>query len=266
MAARSTTVVFHNQTNSSLQKIESDLPHGEWTEAPPDIIHSNTDAVWRSESNGILFTGTEGSVRYAINDGKDASVYMHWDNPFSGSNKYHQFTGEEFEVFHTGGGGDDTIVEFFLMNSVLHTVPGFHPSSNGFHFSNSFGDVPYTLPPLRGTLLDLKYGNAKNGLCGGMVYTVRDYYEAGGIIPVRTSLPIGEEDPLFIYIVNRLFDSFDVDDLSLYIKYMNPLYPDTDENIANSVGAADGRAFIMANVEFPLIRQDILAGRLSPIG
>jgi hypothetical protein len=99
-----------------------------------------------------------------------------------------------------------------------------------------------------------------------MVYTVRDYYESGGIIPVRTSLPIGEEDPLFIYIVNRLFDSFEVDDLSLYIKYMNPLYSDTDENIANSVGVADGRAFIMANVEFPLIRQDILAGRLSPIG
>lgn len=87
-----------------------------------------------------------------------------------------------------------------------------------------------------------------------MAYTVRDYFESGAIIPNQTDPPSGEGDPLFIYLVDRLFDSFDVDDISLYLKYMNPLYPDTDENIASALGAADGRAFIMANVEFPLIR------------
>ncbi len=267
MAARSTRIIFHNQTEFSLSKTEVDLPHGEWTNPwqPSDLINPQTDAEWRSESDGIA-TGTEGSVRFTINNGEGAGAYVHWDNPFSGRNKYHQFTDDKFEIFHSGGDGDNTTVEFFLKNSVPHYVPGFKPSTNGFHFRNHFGNVPYTLPPLRGTPLDLKYGNAKNGLCGGMVYTVRDYYESSGLIPDITTPPLGEQDPLFIYIVNRLFDSFDIDDITLYLKYMNPLYPDTDENIANSVSAADGRAFIMANVEFPLIRQDILAGHLSPMG
>jgi hypothetical protein len=268
MAARSTRILFHNQTEFSLRQTAVDLPHGEWTNPwqPPGLINPHGDAEWRSESDGIA-TGTEGSVRFSINNGEGASAYVHWDNPFDGKNKYHQFTDDKFEIFHGGGDGNDTTVEFFLLNSIPHFVSGFKPSIHGFHFSNSkFGEVPYTLPPLRGTPLDLKYGNAKNGLCGGMVYTVRDYYEASGVISDRTTPPLGEQEPLFIYIVNRLFDSFDIDDITLYLKYMNPAYPDTDENIAGSVGAADGRAFIMANVEFPIIRQDILTGHLSPMG
>lgn len=267
MATRSTRIVFHNQTGFSLTKTEDGLSHGEWTDPwyPADVINPDSVTEWRSESDGVA-TGTEGSARYAINDGHGASVYVHWDNPFLGSNSYHQFTDDTFEVFHSGGGGDDATVDFFLLKSIPHYVPYFLPSKNGFHFANSFGDVPYSLPPLRGSDLDLKYGNAKNGLCGGMVYTVKDYYESSAIIPDRRNPPMGEQDPLFIYLVNRLFDSFDIDDISLYLKYMNPLYPDTDENIANSLGLADGRAFIMANVEFPIIRQDILSGKLSPMG
>lgn len=200
MATRSTRILFHNQTNYSLVKIEEGLQHGEWTNPwkPPDLISPNNNTEWRSESDGLA-TGTEGSVKYGINNGEDASVYIHWDNPFSGTNKYHQFTGDKFEVFHTGGSGDNATVEFTLMDSVPHFVPGFRPDNNGFHFSNSgFGNVPYSLPPLRGSILDFKYGNAKNGLCGGMVYAVRDYYEAGGVIPKNTTAPSGEGDPLFI--------------------------------------------------------------------
>src|SRR6266542_5106863 len=161
MAARSTRIIFHNQTEFSLVKTEVELPHGEWTDPwqPPDLITPNSDTEWRSESGGF-FTGTEGSVRFGINNGENASAYVHWDNPYSGSNIYHQFTDDKFEIFHSGGDGDNATVEFFLMNSVQHFVPDFKPFTNGFHFRNSFGDVPYTLPPLRGTPLDLKYGNA----------------------------------------------------------------------------------------------------------
>jgi hypothetical protein len=66
--------------------------------------------------------------------------------------------------------------------------------------------------------------------------------------------------------VNRLFDTFDIDDVTLYLKLMDPLYPDTDENVLNPVGLANGRAFVMANIEFPMIRNDILAGHPSPVG
>lgn len=250
--------------------MEATLSHGEWTNPwqPPEIINPQSDGEWRSESNGVL-TGTEGSIRFSIGNGQNKSVYVHWNNPYDGSNKYHQIVNSGFEIYKTGGIGDNTIVEFFLKTSVPHFVSGFTPGKNGFHFNNTDfknKNIPYSLPPLRGSILDLKYGNANNGLCGGMVYTVRDFFESSGIIPETKNIPLGEQDPLFIYIVNRLFDSFTVDDVSLYLKYMNPLYPDTDENIANTFNLTEGRAFIMANVEFPLIRQDILEGHLSPIG
>lgn len=109
MAVRSTRVVFHNYTEFSLSKMEDNLPHGEWTDPwfPPDSISANNTTEWRSESDGIA-TGTEGSARYRINNGEDASVYVHWNNPFDGTNKYHQFTGDKFEVFKTGGSGNNT--------------------------------------------------------------------------------------------------------------------------------------------------------------
>jgi hypothetical protein len=267
MAARGTDVVFHNETAFALTKVEEDLAHGEWTDRwqPPPSLNPGSVGEWRSESDGIA-TGTEGAIRFRIENGKGASVYFHWDNPFDGTNSYHQFTDDGFEVFHIGGDGNNTRTDVFLRPSAPHFIPGFKPSANGFKFTNNWGDVPYSLPPLRGSLLDFKYGNANNGLCGGMVYTVRDYYEASRLIPSDTTRPPGETDSLFMYIVNRLFDSFDVNDVSLYLKLMNPLYPDTDENLLNPIGLANGRAFVMANIEFPMIRADILTGHPSPLG
>jgi hypothetical protein len=46
---------------------------------------------------------------------------------------------------------------------------------------------------------------------------------------------------------------------------MNPLYPDTDENVLADLGLASGRSSVMANEEWPLIRADIDDGRPSPM-
>ncbi len=270
MSARSTQIFIHNETEYKLEKTEESLPHGEWGHAggqrPPQMIPAHAVAEIGSDSSGVA-TGTEGSVRYRIEDGKGSSLYFHWNNPFEGRNKYHQFTDNDFEIFHTDGKGNNAVVNVFLRPSVRHTAGSFLPSVHGFKFSNSeWGEIPYSLPPLKGSILDYKYGNAANGLCGGMVYTARDYFEAGLPIPGTSVNPSGEQDPLFIYIVERLFDTFDIDDVTQYLKYMNPAYPDTDENVLNPVGMADGRAFVVANVEWPLIRQDIDAGHPSPIG
>jgi hypothetical protein len=125
MAARSTAVVFHNETDFILIKIEEDLPHGQWTDPwqPPQTIPSRSTSEWRSESDGIA-TGTQGSIRLSAQNGNGLSVYFHWDNPFDGTNSYHQFTDAEFEVFHTGGDGNDARVDVFLRASVSHFVPG----------------------------------------------------------------------------------------------------------------------------------------------
>src|ERR1700737_1298225 len=181
MSARSTQIFLHNETNFALTKLEEDLPHGEWGhdggQRPPQSIAPNATAEMGSDSSGFL-TGTEGSVRYRIEDGKSSSCYFHWDNPYSGTNKYHNFTDYDFDFFHSGGSGNNTVVNVFLRMSVFRSARNFKPSVNGFRFANSWPNTPYSLPPLKGSILDYKYGNAKNGLCGGMVNTSRDYFDS----------------------------------------------------------------------------------------
>jgi hypothetical protein len=79
-------------------------------------------------------------------------------------------------------------------------VPGFLPSTSGLHFDNDFPHVPnlkITLPG--GSAIPI--GDAAHGLCGGMVYTVRDLFEAG-ISPPRTTNP-PSDGPVFRYLANR---------------------------------------------------------------
>ena len=228
------------------------------------FIVGNDGQVYTSWwSAGVDWSGIHDNWRPIL---PTKTVYFHWDNPFSGTNKYNLFVDAGLQAFRTAGTGNNTTVEVFLRPAVRHDARGFLPSIHGYKFANSWGDVPYSLPPLRGSILDNKYGSAQNGLCGGMVYSDRDFFEANRSIPATTTAPVGEQDPLFLYIVNRLFDSFDVDDVSLYLKYMSPLYPDTDENVASTFGLADGRASVVINTEWPLIRADIDAGHPSPLG
>src|SRR5438132_1528591 len=73
-------------------------------------------------------------------------------------------------------------------------VPGFSPEANGFHFTNYFPHEP-TIQikiPL-GPALSL--GDAANGLCGGMAFAVRDFYEADQPTPPDTDPTIYTYDP-----------------------------------------------------------------------
>ncbi|MGZ8629172.1 MAG: hypothetical protein ACXWYN_10685, partial [Actinomycetota bacterium] len=102
-------------------------------------------------------------------------------------------------------------------------------------------------------VLSLPIGDASNGLCGGMAFAVRDYFEAGRT-PAPTTAP-PREGPLFDYLVDRLFDSFD---LSLgpvrYLKLMSPLLSD-GETLWSRVGLAPhGRAWRMVHEEWPKVR------------
>ena len=56
----------------------------------------------------------------------------------------------------------------------------------------------------------LAIGDASNGLCGGMVYTVRDMFLTPDLPPVEATTPPAEGTPLFKYIVDRLLASFDL--------------------------------------------------------
>src|SRR5215208_2488493 len=118
MAARSTHVILKNRTRMNLNKVDDSLDHGIWVERPPRIIGDRGE--WESESDGVL-TGTEGRTTYKIDGGGE--IRLHWDNPFVGSNSYHESVapqaapsgvGGGFSVLHRGGGGDNATVEFIL--------------------------------------------------------------------------------------------------------------------------------------------------------
>jgi hypothetical protein len=86
-------------------------------------------------------------------------------------------------------------------------VPGFLPSTSGFHFGNSWPHQPtLTIPFPTGPI---NVGDAAGGLCGGMAFAARDFFESGEPIPATTTNPPAHT-PLYDYLVRRLFDSFDI--------------------------------------------------------
>jgi hypothetical protein len=147
--------------------------------------------------------------------------------------------------------------------AVLHrVVPGFLPSTAGFQFPNSFDHVPDSVIQVGAARLTL--GDAANGLCGGMVYAVRDYFEAGSAPPQMTKPPTS--GPLFDYIVDRLYASFELPFGPLvYLNLMNPDIPDHETDFSRIGLAPHGRAWVMINQSWPAINADIDAGHLSPI-
>ncbi|HEX3471370.1 MAG TPA: CFI-box-CTERM domain-containing protein [Silvibacterium sp.] len=165
--------------------------------------------------------------------------------------------------------------------ATIKVVPNFSPSTSGFHFANSFPSVPLLTINVLGQSIPI--GDASNGLCGGMVYAVRDFFESGISIWPDTTPP--SSGTLFDYIVNRLFDSFDLvlppppppppfitptppfgPGPATYMWLMDPALPDHETTASNALLAPHGRAWVMITEEWPKIQADIDNGTLSPIG
>jgi hypothetical protein len=164
-------------------------------------------------------------------------------------------------------------------NIISGRTAGFSPSASGLHFKNSFSEVPLLKIDVLGQQIPI--GNAANGLCGGMAFTVRDYFEAGIPVPPDTTAP--SSGPLFDYLVRRLFDSFNLllplppplffdptppfgPGPATYMWLMNPALPDHETDASRLGIAPHGRAWTMIISEWPKIKTDIDNGRLSPIG
>jgi hypothetical protein len=135
-------------------------------------------------------------------------------------------------------------------------VAGFLPSISGFHFPNAFAKAP--VMRLAVGPEQIPVGNAANGLCGGMAYATRDLFQAH-IPPPPDRIPPTEGTPLFKYLVKRLFDSFDLPSGPLKYQLWQWL-PRGD------VWGLRGLSWRTIVQEGPLIRADIDAGRLSPLG
>ena len=176
-------------------------------------------------------------------------VYVHWDNPYKGRNSYHQTTYPNFELFHEGGGGNNATVDFFFRKSQPHFAP-FIPSVHGFKFVNKFDGSGINVAGIEVAI---------DALCGGMVFAALDYYYAGRVIPTNTSPPRSTDPWLYIYIFNRLFNSFTAGNALSFMQYSAPWYPDTD------TGLGDGYSTVMVEQQFPAIRRQILNGSPVPL-
>jgi len=85
------------------------------------------------------------------------------------------------------------------------TVANFLPSVNGFHFANAWPSGPtIRFGPFDPRVIGV--GDAANGLCGGMVYTVGDLWAAGVAMPPDTQ-PFANGSPRFNAIVRRQVES-----------------------------------------------------------
>jgi hypothetical protein len=134
-------------------------------------------------------------------------------------------------------------------------VANFLPSTHGFSFGNSFPSQPDKLIPT--PFGNIAIGDASNGLCGGMAFAVRDYFEAGIVQPSGEQPSLGH--PLYDFIVDRLFASFDLPfGVGKYYDWM--CTADHDTWLKTGVG----RRTIVD--EWPQIKADIDANRLSCIG
>lgn len=143
-------------------------------------------------------------------------------------------------------------------------VPRFRPSTSGFRFGNGFppGTPHQTIDVLGKPVV---IGDANRGLCGGMVYAARDYWQEHRTPPpdIRTAPVSG---PLYEFLVARLYDSFSLPLGPLrYIDLMDPTLPDDQPISASIPFTRHGRSWVMAMDEWPRIRGDIDSGVPSPI-
>lgn len=151
------------------------------------------------------------------------------------------------------------------MSMATRMVAGFLPTTSGFRFVNSFPHVPVRRIGIPG-VVSLGIGDASNGLCGGMVFAVRDYFEAGRTPPRESTAP-PTTGTMFDYLVERLFDSFDLPLGPLrYLELMNPLLPNGESFWSRLGLLPHSRVWQVVSQEWPMVRGDIEAGHPCPLG
>lgn len=141
-------------------------------------------------------------------------------------------------------------------------VPGFLPSTHGLRFPNRWPKGPTItlagLPPRVGL------GDAALGLCGGMVLTARDLFEAG-VPPPPETVPPAHGTPRFRAIVRRQVQSLDWLRVPLRYYDLQAWRPDPPSGLAGRLGREPARVEALTR-EWPRIRAAIDAGELPVVG
>lgn len=139
---------------------------------------------------------------------------------------------------------------------ISRRVLGFLPSTNGLHFSNDFAPEPLFRVGLGRATISI--GNAADGLCGGMVFAVRDLFEHR-LRPPPNRTPPQSGTKLFGYLLGRLLASFNlpVGPLRYWLWQILP---------AGDRFGVRGLAWRAIRGHWPKIQADIDSGRPSALG
>ncbi|HYN48249.1 MAG TPA: hypothetical protein VER83_05235 [Candidatus Nanopelagicales bacterium] len=142
-------------------------------------------------------------------------------------------------------------------------VPGFLPSRHGFRFANRWPPGPtVTFGPFDPRVVGI--GDASTGLCGGMVSTARDLFEAGVATPPDTDPP-ANGSPRFRAIVRRQVESLDWLRTPLRFFDLQAFRPDPPTRLSG-VLRRDPPRVVAIRDEWPTIRADIDAGHAPILG
>ena len=145
-----------------------------------------------------------------------------------------------------------------LTNAVLD----FHPSRHGFHFANRFPAGP----TVRFGLFDPRVfggiSDARNGLCGGMTYTVADMFNAHVDPPADTEPP-ANGSARFQALVRRQVQSLDWLRLPLRFYDLSAFRPRFATWLS---GLRPPLGELVRDREWPRVRAEIDAGRLATLG
>jgi hypothetical protein len=141
-------------------------------------------------------------------------------------------------------------------------VAGFLPSTHGFSFPNAWPPGPtMRFGPFDPRMIGV--GDASSGLCGGMVMTVRDLFEAGSSAWGRPQ-PANGSAP-FQSIVRRQVQSLDWLRVPLRYYDLMALRPDPPSGLAAMLGREPPRVDTVGR-EWRWLRAVLEGGHLCPIG
>lgn len=143
------------------------------------------------------------------------------------------------------------------MTVVERSIPGFLPTTAGFHFANRWPPSPTLrfaarIPGPVPFELELRIGDAANGLCGGMALATRDRWMRGEPPPPDREPP-AEGSALFRELVRRQIASLE---LGVTVARFYRAGASTDRN----------RARIAVRETWPAVRREIDAGRPAALG
>ena len=145
----------------------------------------------------------------------------------------------------------------------MNTRGAFLASTGGFRFTNSWPSEPAVT--LRTPFGVIDVGNARGGLCGGMVFAALDYWYAHQVPPGDQP---ASGTPLYGFLVRRIVDSWNIPvGVAQYFTWMNLPDADTGFDVLGRHVTVDrgvsGRTVLQ---QWPQVKHDLDQGVPSPLG